>query len=54
MRKSGVVSPMSLRHVSPVADGRQCAEALLEILFSPENPSYVAAEQRQEAALTVL
>lgn len=50
----GVASPLSLRHVSPVAYSRECAEALLEILFSSENPSYVTAEQSQEAALTVL
>lgn len=47
---------MSLRLVSPAAGAGsgECDEVSLEVLFSPENPSYLAAEQSHQAALTLL
>lgn len=47
---------MSLRLVSPAAaaGSGECDEALLEVLFFPENPSCLAAEQSHQAALSVL
>lgn len=47
---------MCLRLVSPaaVADSGECDEASLEVSFSLENPSYLAAEQSHQAARAVL
>lgn len=46
---------MSLRLVSPAAAGSgECDETSLEVLFSLENPLYLAAEQSHQAARTVL
>jgi len=45
---------VSLRLVSPAAGSEECDEALLQVLFSLEYPSYLAAERSHQAALTVL